>query len=246
MKSTCVKRWRGMLGLLLLAAAPARANDGAAPKDSPLVLFADTDDDDNDGIADCDDTRLNGAAATDLVPLPAGLPVAPLSSPVARIVAGSKPWSGSGKPRGALSLQGVRAGTATLEIGGAAVDLSVVEALLLDGRGARVDLARSHAAVSRRLPSAVQNAESPESLDPDAMRWVLAGPLVALPDSVTLISTRPNGATIDAIHELPLEPAPCPPDMSAELTCRATPLGFAVADVIDRTRAVESQRWLQA
>ncbi|HTQ06401.1 MAG TPA: hypothetical protein VMI54_21225, partial [Polyangiaceae bacterium] len=246
MKSERRKLWLSALGLALLASAPARARDSSFEKDGSLVIFADTDDDDDDGVADDQDVRVAGAAATDLVPLPPGLPVAPLTSPIARLIAGSKVWNGPGKPRGALALQGVHAGTTTLEIGGAAIELSVVEAVLLDGRGAPVDLARSHAAVSRRLPSAGQNAESPESLDPDAMRWLLAGPLDALPENVTLTSTRPNGATIDAIRNLALEPIACPPGMPAELACRATPLGFAVADVIDRQRAVESQRWLQA
>jgi hypothetical protein len=210
------------------------------------VLFADTDDDDDDGVPDAEAARVSGAGASDLVPLPAGLPVAPLTSPVARLLAGSKPWQGPAKPHGALSLQGLHAGTAALDIGGAPVTLAVVEALLLDGRGARIDLARSHAAVSRRLPSAVQSEESPEALDPDALRWVLAGPREALPDRVTLASTRPNAAVIDTIQNLALEPTACPPEVPADLACRATPLIFAVADVIDRHRALEAQRWLQA
>lgn len=246
MRSTHARRWCGLLGLALLASAPARARDTAGGKDSGIVLFADTDDDDNDGVPDAEDTRLAGAAATDLVPLPPGLAVTPPSSPLVRLVAGTKPWSGSGKPRGALALQGLRPGSATLDIGGASLPLAVVEVLLIDGRGARIDLARSHASVSRRLPSAAPSEDDPEPLDPDAMRWVLAGPLAALPDTVTLTSTRPRGATIDTIHDLALESIACPPDVSPDLTCRATPLGFAVADVIDRRRAPESERWLQA
>jgi hypothetical protein len=245
MKTARRSRWCRALALALLASTPAHAQS-AVHEDSSLVLFADTDDDDNDGVPDGEATRVSGADALDLVPLPAGLPVLPLASPIARLVAGSKPWAGPGKPHGALAIQGLRAGTTALDIGGAPVELSVVEALLLDGRGARIDLARSHAAVSRRPPSTVQDEGSPEALDPDAMRWVLAGPLAALPDRVALASTRPNGAVVDTIQSLALEPAACPPGTAAELTCRATPLVFAVADVIDRRRAVEAQRWLQA
>ncbi len=246
MNSARHSRWGHALGLALLASAPAHAAADGHVGDSSIVLFADRDDDDGDGVPDGEAARLTGAAATDLVPLPSGLPLAPLASPLARIIVGSKPWDGLGKPRGALFLQGLRAGTTTLDIGGAPVELAIVEVLLLDGRGARVDLASSHAAVSRRLPSTVQSEESPEALDPDGMRWVLAGPLGALPDSVTLASTRPNGAVIDSIQRLALEPAACPPDIAPELTCRATPLVFAVADVIDRRRSLEAQRWLQA
>src|SRR5215469_8519660 len=148
--------WRAFaLTLALVAAPPARA--GSGEHDTGLVLFADTDDDDNDGVPDAEATRLTGATATDLVPLPPHTDVAPLALPIARFITGAKPWNGIGKPRGALALQGLRAGTTTAVIDGAALELSVIEVLLIDGRGARVDLARSHAAVSRRLPSAAES-----------------------------------------------------------------------------------------
>jgi hypothetical protein len=214
--------------------------------DAALVIFADTDDDDDDGVPDGEAARLSGATATDLVPLPPHTDVAPLPLPIARWVMGSKPWSGIGKSRGALAIQGLRAGSTTAVIDGAAIELSVIEAILIDGRGARIDLARSHAAVSRRLPSVAQSEEEPESLDPDSMRWVLAGPLAALPNEVSLVSTRPSGATLDEIRSILLVPFPCPPEMSSELSCRATPLGFAVADAIDRSRPADSERWIQA
>jgi hypothetical protein len=164
---------------------------------------------------------------------------------VARWIAGSKPWNGIGKPRGALALQGVRAGVTTAVVDGAPVELAVVEALLIDGRGGTIDLARSHAAVSRRLPS-VAHSEDAERLDADAMRWLLAGPVAALPNHVTLTSTKPNGAVLDTIPSVALEAVTCPADLPPGLTCRATPLGFAVADAIDRSRGADSERWIQA
>jgi len=242
-----VRRGMGHAGVLVLLAggftpAQAREPDSRAK----LLLFADTDDDDNDGIPDGEATRLTGAAASDLVPLPSATEVAPLTSSIARWVAGATAWNGVGRRKGPLAIQGLKAGTTLAEVGGAPLEVAVIEARLLDGRGARVDLARSHASVSRRLPSALPSDEDPESLDPDAMRWLLIGPLDALPETVALRSTRPNGALIDAIDELSLEPTPCPPGTSPELTCRTTPLGFATADAIDRRRPAESERWLQA
>ena len=63
---------------------------------------------------------------------------------------------------------------------------------------------------------------------------------------MTITSTKPNGAVLDTIPSVTVEPVTCPPDFAPALTCRATPLGFAVADVIDRSRAAESARWIQA
>lgn len=233
------------LAALLGALGPRRAR-AAGPVDARLVLFADTDDDDDDGVADGAAERVTGAAADDLVPLPAGVSVAPLASPVARLIGGATPWTGAGKPRGALALQGLRPGSAVLDVDGARLELAVVEARLLDARGVPIDLARSHASISRRLPYAVLDEDNPEALDPDAMRWLLIGPLTALPDTVTLVSTDPAAATIDTIHDLPLEPATCPPDVAPALACRVTPLGFATTDSIDRRHPVESERWLEA
>jgi hypothetical protein len=246
---------------LVLALLPAR-RAGSSERDSALVLFADTDDDDDDGVPDRDAARLTGATATDLVPLPPHAEVEPLGKvcrpdahgephcsserPIARWVMGAKPWNGGGKSRGALAVQGLFAGSTTAVVDGAPIELDVIEALLIDGRGARIDLARSHVSVSRRLPAAAPSEDDPEPLDPDAARWVLAGPLAALPSSVTVTSLRPNGAALDEIKDVPLEQFPCPPDIDQALSCRATPLGFAVADAIDRQRPAESERWIQA
>jgi hypothetical protein len=235
--------WRRAPALCLaLALVPAAR---AAEHDQALVLFADTDDDDDDGVADAQAARVTGATATDLVPLPPHSHVGPLPAPVARWLAGSKPWNGVGRPRGALAVQGLHAGRTTAVIDGAPVELAVVEGLLIDGRGATIDLARSHAAVSRRLPS-VARSEGGDRLDPDAMRWVLAGPLSALPEQVTLTSTKPNGAVLDTIPNVTLVPVTCPAGLAPALSCRATPLGFAVADAIDRSRGADSERWIQA
>jgi hypothetical protein len=237
-------RWRSLLFGASLGLVPLRAL--TQPGVEKIVLFADTDDDDRDGVRDADAPRVAGAMASDLALLPPGVSTAPVSGGVLRLLAGGMPWSGAGKPSGPLSLQGLAAGAVTLSVGGAPLEVSVVEAMLLDGRGARVDLARSHASIARRLPSLYQSEPASEALDPDAMRWVLVGPLAALPDTVTLGSAGPGGARIDAIQKLALEHTACPPGTAPDLACRATRLGWATADVIDRRQPAESDPWLQA
>ncbi len=237
------RRRSSLLGAcLVLTAGRAVTQQGV----ERLVLFADTDDDDRDGTRDATAARVAGVTAADVMPLPRGVDVAPVASSVLRFIAGSRPWEGAGKPRGPLALQGIAPGTVTLRASGAPIEVSVIEAMLLDGRGARIDLATSHASISRRLPSLFQSEPDSEALDPDAMRWVLVGPLPALPETVSLSSSRPSGARIDAIASLRLEPVACPPDTAPELSCRATRLGWATADAINRNRPVASDPWLQA
>jgi hypothetical protein len=235
---------RSLLLGACLVFAPLRGQ--TQPASEKLVLFADTDDDDRDGTRDAQAARVTGATAADVVPLPRGVEVTPVGSSVLRFILDRKPWPGSGKLGGPLALQGVAPGAVTLSVGGAPIEVSVLEAMLFDGRGARIDLATSHASISRRLPSLFQSDPDAEAMDPDAMRWVLVGPLAALPDTVSLSSSRPSGARIDAIASLRLEPVACPPDTAPELSCRATRLGWATADAINRSRPAASDPWLQA
>ena len=94
---------RSLLLGAFLALAPLRAV--AQPQIERIVLFADTDDDDRDGVRDGEAARLAGPTAADLMPLPRGVTAVTESSALLRFVAGSKPWSGVGKPGGPLSLQ---------------------------------------------------------------------------------------------------------------------------------------------
>ena len=234
------------------AAARVKTGVGSAPSGAGkpygghVVVFADTDDDDDDGVADGSAATVKGAAAAELLPLPRRARVTAPKQPMLRIVAGGRPWDGSGATPSPASLQGLSPGTASIAVDGAPLEVAVLEVLLLDGRGARVDLARSHASVSRRLPAVFSNDGDAEAADPDALRWVLAGPLAALPDEVRLAATRPGGAALDAIARVPLEPHACPPGIAAGLACRATPLVWATTDAIDRSDPVQASRWLQA
>jgi len=242
-----LKNTRRLAFLLLvgvLAASPAGARTPSSVADR-LVLFVDSDDDDDDGVADGSAGLVHGAATRDLLPLPSGVRVEWTPSALFRVLAGGRPVSAALGRRGPFSVQGLAPGGATLSIERAPFELAVLDALLVDGRGARIDLARSHAALSHGLPSVASSDEGHEPPDPDGLRWVLVGPLDALPDEVALTSTRPGGARLDAILHVPLGPFPCPAGVPPEQSCRATPLGWATTDTIERRDPGEA-RWLTA
>jgi hypothetical protein len=231
-------------GVLLAAAfAPATRAQGRSEATS---LYADLDDDDDDGVPDGEDESLAGRAGNDVFWLPEGTSAARLESPFARLVAGDRAVVGSARPRGRLGLQGLAAGKFELVLDGAPLEFSVVEVSALDGRGGRVDLARSHAAISRLLPTFLESEKLVEDADSDALRWLFAGLPDSLPDAVAIVSTRPGGAPLDRLDSVELEATSCPPGAAPGLTCRATPLIRATGDRIDRQHPESSGRSLRA
>lgn len=234
------------LGLVTLE---ARAEDQstAHSRSEPIVLFADVDDDDDDGVRDADAPRLRGRGAAGVLWLNDAVPHdAPSDSAVVRLV----PSKGAGlvlpsMRRGQVGLQGLTAGTAHLAVGARMLDLYVLEVLALDARGERVDLARSHAAISRELPDFLADRGAP-AMDPDALRWVLVGPAQAMPDSVALSARRPDGSELDQLGTIALGPLTCPAGVRAGLQCRATELVRATGDRIDRGHPESAARSLRA
>ena len=240
-----------MFGVLLTAALVALPARGARAegdaKPVRLIAFADLDDDDDDGVLDAEAPRLGVKTLTDVLWLASGREGAGrLESPLARWISGEKPWAGGEKSPGRLGLQGLSAGRLEVEVGAERRTVSVLEVLALDGRDARVDLARSHAAISRLLPSFLESDQSGSDSDPDALRWVVAGPLDVLPEKVMLLSTRPDGAALDRLDRVGLELTSCPPGLSPTLTCRTTPLIRATGDPIDRQHPESAARSLRA
>jgi hypothetical protein len=229
----------------LLALSPrATANDEPPRR---LTVFADVDDDDDDGRSDGAQDALTARSERDVHWLDGWPRVAVAqSSPITRFVAGGRPFVGGAKAKGRLGVQGLVAGSETLELGGVPVTIDVVEAIALDGRGARVGLASSHAAISRTLPSFLGAADTSDDPDPDAVRWLFAGRPEALPESVSLLALRPDGTRIDRLERVALEPAGCPIGTSAALACRATPLIRATGDQVDRAHPESASRSLRA
>jgi hypothetical protein len=210
-----------------------------------MLVFADRDDDDDDGRPDAQADPVSGRAASDVLWLGSRrVRAARLESPIARFVAGTKPWSGGGLSPNRLGLQGLSAGRVELELDALQHVLSVIEVLALDAGDARVDLSRSHAAISRSLPPFLGENQVGNH-DPDALRWVLAGPLEALPDEASLISTRPDGTPLDRLERIELAAAPCPPGLPPKISCRTTTLIRATVDPIDRQHPESSARSLR-
>lgn len=239
-------RWLG-LGALLAAGASA-----AQPASSHIVLFADRDDDDRNGVADGAQPLVPENAATDvrwLTPRELSKRGAlPILSPSVRFVADGRAVSiGAPLPPNArrIGLQGVSAGRTSVLVGEHALDVSVVEFAAFDVHGTQVDLATSHASISRVLPAFLINDEAGAS-DADALRWVAVGEEESLPTRVDVVSLGADGQKLDTLNGVELWELPCPQAFGAAPACRATPLLRATADRIDRGHPESSARSLRA
>jgi hypothetical protein len=121
----------------------------------------------------------------------------------------------------------------------AEVQLSVVDAW---GKG--VDRQRSHASIERTPPE--RTAEDPTpgiSGDPDAIRFVLSGPIAELPAAVRVTSRNVADTEVDRL-EVTLAAGPCPAGLGP--ACRATPLLRVVSDDIDRNHPLVKDRSVRA
>ncbi len=238
-----VRRISALFACLVALVAPRAAR----PADAPLVLFADADDDDADGIPDAREDELTGASSTDVQWLPlVHQHVAPPREPLLRYIAGVRPWIAGARPPQKLGLQGLSPGRTSVELDDASLDVDVVEVIAQDDRGARVDLATSHAAITRVLPTELETEEGGGEADPDALRWLLVGPREALPTRVALRSQRFDGRPLDTLEVVELSDGACPDGVSPALECRKTPLIRATGDRIDRTHPESSARSLRA
>lgn len=127
-----------------------------------------------------------------------------------------------------------------------APERAAIEVLPADSQGERVDLARSHASISRTLPGSLGGDGAPARADPDALQWYVVGPERALPDALRVVSLRPSGEPLDHLEHVVLSASPCPEWVSKGLSCRRTPLIRATADWIDRSHPGSASRSLQA
>ncbi|MGC4094767.1 MAG: hypothetical protein QM756_43990 [Polyangiaceae bacterium] len=243
-------RWALLPAVVASLSAPLAHAQAASTR---LVLYADRDDDDRNGVADGAESALREAAAADvrwLSPreLPRGHFVAPILSPIVRFVV-----DGRGVPAGSalpahfrrVGVQGLGPGRTPVLMGGRAFDVSVVEFAAFDVHGSQVDLATSHASISRVLPSFLSNDDAGAS-DQDALRWVAIGDEESLPSRVDVVSTGADGQKLDTLLGVELWELPCPVSTGALHACRATPLLRATADRIDRGHPESSGRSLRA
>ncbi|HET9955236.1 MAG TPA: hypothetical protein VFQ61_12065 [Polyangiaceae bacterium] len=239
------------------AAQPASRDVRTSKPGTTTILYADLDDDDDDGLADAQQPQLRASQHGDLLWLRAPQSNArfPILTDRVRVVVGSQPL-----PLGArvpattrLGLQGVAAGHVPSEAVGGFGDLSVIEFLAMDMHGSRVDLARSHASLSRVLPDFLATEPSPAAeamtrvgLDEDALRWVAIGESTQLPEQVDIVSLAADGHGLDELRRVELWAMPCPSHVAPELACRGTALIRAVVDRIDRNHPESARRSLRA
>jgi hypothetical protein len=250
------------LGGLALAQPAAPAPAGAAASASaksdlgsaaPVRVFADRDDDDDDGVPDgerADVPRAAAAADLRVLETAAGRELRAVEGDALRAIADGRAVASGAlkkplKPR-SLAVQGKHAGSARLVFAGHAIDVAIVELRALDGRGEQVDLARSHASISRDLPSSLAAEPAPDPGDVDALRWVAIGPPAALPASAHVRSTRASGERLDEIDDVAFRAGPCPANVPPDVACRQTSLIRATSDAIDRSHPGSSARSLRA
>lgn len=234
---------------------PPAAEPGAeaepAPKAKPktMVVYTDVDDDDNDGEPDLSAKQLKPPVAELLDPLAPTLgELTKVEGDAVRLVQNNRPLAKvDGAKRGKIAVQGTTLGRSTLFFSKGELEVNVLELRAYDTRDRRVDLARSHASMSRVLPTQLYpESRSSERLDPDALYWLVIGNPEYLPDRLTLVSRAPEGAELDRLSNVKLSAVNCPGDALPEYQCRRTPTIRAVGDAIDRNHPATSKASLVA
>jgi hypothetical protein len=210
-------------------------------------VIVDSDDDDDDGIADLRDQELGEAALSRLVWLPKNelepSTRAPESAPF-RLVDRRGEAFAPGKPlRGErIGVQGLRAGSGGLRTSRGLSPVAVLELRALDSQGKLVDLARSHASLTRVLPEELGE----ERPDTDALRWLVIGVPQELPQGLQILSIGADGKQKDSLGPVPLSSAECPQGTDPELQCRVSPYIRASTDVVDRGHPAAADRSILA
>jgi hypothetical protein len=241
-----------------LAVALAGRTGGAAPSEQlSIVVVADRDDDDVDGVPDGEQAELPPAARADLVPVDKALVGATLhpitGADRVRLVAQGTPlpWS-STVPPGAM-LEGVSPGVASIVAtrGGQQIPVAVqvLGVSMRDGDGHDVDLARSHASLERTPPSRVIGGVDARYDDPDALRVALEEPEElakgAPMTEAVVASITGAGETIDVLR-VALSPVACAPAAGPGMVCAASaPLRFVI-DEVDQKHPLVVDRSLRA
>lgn len=230
--------------LAVASAARAAAPEGRSISlgDEPVSvgLLVDRDDDDDDGVPDLEQTAPKPEALGDVVWV-SGKPkkLAAVAGDSVRLIVDGKPIaaaSGVGRRLARFGIQGVKAGVTELSFGKAVLRADVIDLVALDGTGAAVDFARSHASLSRSLPV--------DPVDLEALSFVVAGS--ALPKVLAVSSFRADRSPLDTLGDVTLEPRPCPPALGAQASCAGTKPIKSAGDAIDRSHPGASEHSLLA
>jgi hypothetical protein len=232
-----------------LLAATARFAHAAPPDPSaPIRLYADTDDDDDDGVEDRATAvpwAAHGAYFIDAGRAPARL-VSVSGTPL-RVFSERALLSTSAPsaPLSRLGLQALTAGRTSVVFGAATYDVVACEVVARERSGNAVDLATSHASLSRTLPPDLAN-QVDGSVDVDALTWEARCPGGFLPSTMAIVSLDAKGAVFDRLPGLVLGPATCPTGVSGDLECADTVPIRAVSDAVDRLHPAAVGRSIRA
>jgi hypothetical protein len=231
--------------------APPAAASGASAGES-VILWADRNDDDANGVPDGEQAIVPRGPELFAVALPSAIPAGatiPLRSDVVRVlVDGAALAPGAAIPARAarLEIQATRAGRAEIDLLGKKIRVGALELHAIGGDGRAVDLARSHASLQRTPPDRLGDDPHADTGDPDAIRFVVAGLADDLPGTISLISLSTEGTPIDALSDLALGEVRCPASVPAGMTCGSTRPIRAVADDIDRSHPLVADRSIKA
>ncbi len=219
-----------------------------------LRVVVDDDDDNGNGIPDGRETA-DPVDTTDCARLssytfsapPVFRGISPDPTAVRVLVDGRLIAPGAVVPASAskVSFQAIRPGRFDVDLGSLIVRISAVQIFAVDGAGRVVDLTRSHASFQRQPPDRLEWPTSPAP-DSDALRYVLAGLVQDLPESVRVMSRSAVGAVLDSMSSTPLVKSPCPAPLGPSITCRSTWPIRVVGDQLDRVHPVSSHRSLRA
>lgn len=226
-----MRRWAPLvLGLALVSLVAGSSS--ADP--STIVVYADMDDDDNDGRPDHVANTVTGRAGENVRRLKPQLgDLLGVDGTSTRLLVGDHPLLGKTSAAKELGLQGVSVGESRLRFSKGEVSVQVLELAAYDTHDERVNLATSHASISRVVPSLTSEANVSDGDDPDALYWMVTGDPAYLPERLSLTSTGANGASLDTLNNVPLRPVNCPAGVP-EHQCRRTPAIRAVGDPVDR------------
>ena len=225
----------------------------AADAAERVVLFADRDDDDANGVPDGEQAIVPRAPELYAIGRPAAVPLgatfAVRGDDVVRLLADGVPLvPGAVLPAAAarFEIQATRPGRAEVDVFGATVRIGAIQVYALDGSGHTVDLTRSHASLQRTPPDRLGDDPLADTGDPDALRFVVAGHAEDLPGTISLVSLAPSGAVLDGLRHLSLGEVRCPASVPAGMTCGSTLPIRAVADDIDRNHPLVVDRSIRA
>lgn len=233
------------------SAAPRLARAQGNAPDAWVRLVADRDDDDGNREPDaeqpavshrsdllCLDPPSRSPRAKPGVAIPAGAPVRLLVDGMAWRLAERLPARFR-----ALCIQATGPGRTSIRAGERQIEVAAVAVMAVDREGRGVDLARSHASLSRTPPERLEPGQSPAALaDGDALRYVLVGVADDLPARVRLETWSPEGDKSAELGPLRLTPGPCPPGVTASLSCASTEPIRITAEEIDASHPIAARR----